>query len=115
MKIQINDHRKLFAVQKEFSQFFPNWRLEFLAKPNKIGNAPSGKVVKEPSKRLGDCRVLHNKGELTLTAGMTVGDLTEDLASTYGLSVRLLRKKADGWELALGNVQLREEDMEVSA
>ena len=64
MKIQINDHRKIFALQEEFNRFFPNFKIEFLGKPSKVGNPPSEKMVKA-NKTLGDCRVVHNKGELT--------------------------------------------------
>jgi hypothetical protein len=96
MKMQINDHRKIFAVQEEFNKFFPNLRVEFLGKPSKVGNPPSEKMVKA-SKTLGDCRVVHNKGELTLSLSSTTAELKQTLADTYGLSAVFLQRSGDKW------------------
>ena|SRR5688572_26265943 len=96
MKIQINDHRKIFALQEEFSKFFPNLKIEFLGKPSKVGNPSSEKLVKA-TKTLGDCRVVHNKGELTLSLATTISDLKQTLADTYGLTVVFLRRSGDQW------------------
>ena len=96
MKIQINDHRKIFAFQEEFNKFFPDLKIEFLGKPSKVGNPPSEKLVK-PTKTLGDCRVVHNKGALTLSATSTISDLKQTLADTYGLSAVFFRRSDDKW------------------
>ncbi len=102
MKIQINDHRKIFAIQEEFNKLFPHLRIEFLAKPSKVGNPPSEKLVKA-SKTLGDCRAIHVKGELTLTEATTIPDLKQTLADTYGLSAVFLRKSDDNWVETTGD------------
>jgi hypothetical protein len=96
MKIQINDHRKIFAIQEEFNKFYPNLKIEFLGKPSKVGNPPSEKQVKGV-KTLGDCRVVHNKGELTLSAAITISDLKQTLADSYGLSAVFFRRLGDKW------------------
>ncbi len=96
MKIQINDHRKIFAIQEQFNQFFPNLKIEFFGKPSKVGNPPSEKLVKA-AKTIGDCRVVHNKGELTLSPSTTTFDLKQTLADTYGLSVAFLRRSGQKW------------------
>jgi len=96
MKIQINDHRKIFALQEEFNKFFPNLKIEFLGKPSKVGNPPSEKLVKA-TKTLGDCRIVHNKGELTLSSTTTISDLKQALADTYGLSVVFFHRSGDKW------------------
>ncbi len=96
MKIQINDHRKIFALQEEFNKFFPNLKIEFLGKPSKVGNPPSEKLVKA-SKTLGECRAVHNKGELTLSLTTTISDLKQTLADSYGLSAVFFRKSGDEW------------------
>ena len=106
MKITINDHRKIFAVQEEFSKFYPHMKIEFLNKPNKVGGSHPEKIVKETSKTLGDCRVIHTKGELTLLHSMTVGDLNQALNDTYGLSVVIHRKSGDQWIDAKENEEL---------
>jgi len=96
MKIEINDHRKIFALQEEFNKFFPNLKIEFLGKPGKVGAAPSEKLVKA-TKTLGDCRVVHNNGELTLSLTTTISDLKQTLAETYGLSTVFFRRSRDKW------------------
>lgn len=106
MKITINDHRKIFAVQEEFSKFYPNLKIEFLSKPSKVGDAHSEKIIKETSKTLGECRVVHTKGELTLLHSMTVADLNQALSDTYGLSAMILRKSGKQWIETTVNEQL---------
>ncbi|GHN02670.1 hypothetical protein WSM22_41590 [Cytophagales bacterium WSM2-2] len=96
MKIQINDHRKVFAVQEEFSQLFPNLKIEFYKKPSKVGEAAAKRLIKSSS-TLGDSRVVHTKGELTLKGLMTISDLQQSLSDTYGLSAVVLRKSGKGW------------------
>lgn len=97
MKITINDHRKIFAIQKEFSELFPYLKLEFFAKPHKVGAGSSKKIMKQPSKTIGECRVIHNKGKLTITPSMTVSDLEQAFSDVYGLSVQVFRKSGRVW------------------
>ena len=96
MKIDINDHRKIFAFQEEFQNLFPHLKVEFLSKPSRTGGPASKKIMKN-SKTLGDCRLEHNKGELTLFPGMAASDLMQTLRDTYGLSVILYRKSGSEW------------------
>ncbi|HSY75378.1 MAG TPA: hypothetical protein VK890_00900 [Bacteroidia bacterium] len=97
MKIIINDHRKIFAIQKAFSEMFPFLKLEFLAKPGKVGGASPKKMLISPSKTIGQCRVVHSKGTLTILAHMTVSDLEQSFNDTFGLSVRVFRKSGKVW------------------
>jgi len=106
MKIEINDHRKIFAVQEEFNKIFPHLRLAFLSKPSKVGEAASKKIMKERSKTLGDCRVVHTKGELTLSPSMTVADLQQSLSDNYGLSVLVYLRSGKDWIETTGNGKL---------
>ena len=96
MKIQINDHRKIFSLQEEFNKFFPNLKIEFFGKPVKVGTPSSEKLMK-PTKTLGDCRIVHNKGELMLSPATTLLDLKQTLADTYGLSTVFFRRSGDKW------------------
>lgn len=93
MKILINDHRKLFAIQEDFSGMFPHLELHFFARPKSLRGGSSRKLV-ESSKTLGECRILHTKGTLTVTPKMTVADLEENFRSIYGLSVQVAAKIA---------------------
>lgn len=96
MKIQINDHRKIFAIQEEFNKLFPRLKVEFRGKPNKVGSSPSEKIYSS-SKTLGDCRIKHTEGELTITPSMTAADLKQILGDKYGLSINLLRQSGSEW------------------
>ena len=117
MKIIINDHRKIFAIQKDFNEMFPYLKLEFFGKPHKAGAPSSKKIMKLPSKTIGQCRVVHNKGTLTITPSMTVADLEQAFSDVYGLSIQIFRKSGrvwlettatDGWTLEKQNTQGKE-------
>jgi hypothetical protein len=97
MKIVISDPRKIFAVQQDFSTFFPYLKLEFHAKPSKKGGVPSRKLLSHSSRTLGDCRLLHNKGTITITRNTTVADLLQDLRDVYGLSAVIYRRSGKAW------------------
>src|SRR3569832_2278256 len=97
MKITITDRRKIFAIQKEFTTLFPYLKLEFFAKSNKPGRGSSTKLVKEPSKTLGECRTIHNNGTLTITPNMSVRNLEQNFHDIYGLTVQVLRKSGRAW------------------
>ena len=115
MKITINDHRKIFAVQEQFTKLFPNLRIEFLSKPSKVGERASEKIMKERSKTLGDCRVVHTKGDLTLSPSMTVSDLQQSLTDNYGLSVLVFFKSGKDWVETTENGRLTLEDQDKKA
>ncbi|MFI5164055.1 MAG: hypothetical protein ACHQHP_02285 [Bacteroidia bacterium] len=117
MKILINDHRKIFAIQKEFSEMFPYLKIEFFSKPHKSGGASPKKMMKHPSKTIGQCRIIHNKGTVTITPNTVVADLEQDFSGVYGLSVQIFRKSGnvwlettatDGWTLEAQNTQGKE-------
>jgi hypothetical protein len=97
MKVIINDNRKIFAIQEEFNQVFPYLRLEFFSKPHKKDGATSKKFVKHNSKTLGECRTIHNTGEITIVPGMTVSELEQGFGDVYGLGVQVFRKSGKTW------------------
>jgi len=114
MKITISDRRKIFAIQNEFSEKFPYLRLEFFNKPSAAGAGSSLKLIKHPSKTLGDCRTIHNTGSITITPSMTVCKLEENFRDVFGLTVQIFRKSGkvwlettvtDGWTLEEQNKQ----------
>ena len=97
MKITINDHRKIFAIQEEFNKIFPYLKIEFFAKPHNVGAPSSKKIIKHPSKIIGECRLIHNKGIITITPQMTVADLEQNFSDVYGLSVQVFRMSGNAW------------------
>ncbi len=114
MKISINDHRKIFAIQQDFTKVFPYLKLEFFSKPHKAGEASPKKFMASNSKTLGECRTVHNTGTITIAPGMTVNELEQNFKDVYGLSVQVFRKSGkvwlettvtDGWSLEEQNRQ----------
>ncbi|MGP8216862.1 MAG: hypothetical protein ACLQQ4_14950 [Bacteroidia bacterium] len=97
MKIIINDHRKIFAIQQAFSEMFPFLKLEFHAKPHTATGASSRKFMVKSAKTIGQCRVVHSKGTLTIIPKMTVSDLEQCFMDTFGLSVQVFRKSGKDW------------------
>lgn len=97
MKISITDHRKIFAIQKEFSELFPYLKPVFFAKASRPDGKPSKKETLHPSKTLGECRTIHNKGTVTITPNMTAEELFQTFRDVYGLSVELYRKLGTEW------------------
>ncbi|MBL7919921.1 MAG: hypothetical protein JNJ40_06375 [Bacteroidia bacterium] len=114
MKININDNRKIFTIQEEFNTLFPYLKIEFFSKPHKVGGASAKKLIKHNSKTLGECRTIHNNGEITITPSLTVSDLEQRFQDVYGLNVQVFRKSGkvwlettvtDGWSLDEQNKQ----------
>ncbi len=114
MKITINDHRKLSAIQEEFNTIFPYLKIEFYSKPSKLGGASTKKLIKHHNKTLGECRTIQNKGHITITSKMTVVDLEQRFGDVYGLGIQVFRKSGkvwlettvtDGWTLEEQNTQ----------
>jgi len=92
MKIVINNNRKIFAIQEEFSAMFPGLEIAFHAKPSKAGSAPSPKLVMHSSKTLQDCRAIHNEGTIEVSPFMNVSYLKKNLRDIFGLSVEIFHK-----------------------
>ncbi|MBK7309918.1 MAG: hypothetical protein KBG47_02410 [Bacteroidia bacterium] len=114
MQVLINDNRKIFAIQEEFSKLFPYLKLEFFSKTHNVGGGSAKKQIKNNSKTLGECRTVHNKGKVTITPQMTVSDLEQNFGDVYGLGVQVFRKSGkvwlettvtDGWTLDEQNSQ----------
>jgi len=97
MKILINDRRKIHAIQEDFNKQFPYLKLEFFSKPHSIGGGSAKKLIKVPSKTLGECRTIHDSGTITITPQMTVADLEQNFRDIYGLSAQVFRKSGKVW------------------
>ena len=97
MKIAINDKRKIYALQEEFNRVFPYLKLEFFSKPRKPGAASAKRLIKNNSKTIGECRTIHNTGQITISPKMTVTELEQRFSDVYGLHVQLFRKSGNMW------------------
>jgi len=96
MKIVINNNRKIFAIQEEFSKMFPGLNIEFCAKPSRPGASPSKKLIRHSSKTLQDCRAISKEGTIDILPSMNVSDLKENFRDVYGLSIEIFRKAENG-------------------
>lgn len=97
MKITINDQRTIFAIQEEFNTTFPYLKLEFFSKPHTKGGGTAKKFIKHNSNTLGECRTVHNSGDITITPSMSVAELEQRFADVYGLGVHVFRKSGTSW------------------
>lgn len=97
MKIDINDHRKVYAIKEEFNNAFPYLKLEFFTKPHKPGGASPKTYITDSGHLIGDIRTVHESGTITITPQMTVSELEQHFADVYGLSVQVFRKSGDVW------------------
>ena len=97
MKIDINDHRKLHAIQEEFAVLFPNLKLQFHSKASHESAHHPKKLIEAGSKTLGECRSVHNKGSITISAGMTIADMQSNFSDVYGIDVEVLKKSGSSW------------------
>lgn len=97
MKIEINNHRKIFSIQEEFNQEFPYLKIEFYAKPSKEGGQSSEKIVEKSSKTIADCRNTHEDGTITISPNMTVAELESTFTNVYGLKIHVFRKSGKSW------------------
>jgi len=96
LKIEINNNRKIFAIEGEFNRVFPNLKIKFFAKPNAVGREASEKLV-AADKSLESCRVVHNEGVITITAGMTIDSVKQNFRDVYGLTIQVLKKSGSDW------------------
>ena len=97
MKIVINDRRKISAIQNDFNDMFPYLRLEFFSKPHEAGGPSPKKLMKHPSKTLGECRTIHKSGVISITPRMTVCKLEQNFREVYGLAVQVFRRSGKAW------------------
>jgi ribosomal protein L36 len=96
MKIVINNNRKIFAIQEEFSNMFPGLEIDFYAKSSQHGGAPSKKLVRHSSKTLQECRVIRREGTIEILPTMNISDLKGNLRDIFGLSAEIFRKAENG-------------------
>ena len=96
MKIVINNNRRIFAIQEEFSNMFPGLTIAFYAKPSKPGSPPSKKLIRHSGKTLQDCRAISKDGTIEILPSMNISDVKENFRDVYGLSVEIFQKGRNG-------------------
>ncbi|MEI7527177.1 MAG: hypothetical protein WCJ95_22695, partial [Mariniphaga sp.] len=83
MKIVINNYRKIYAIQAEFTKLFPALKLGFHAKPNNPKGAPSNKLIMHSNHTLSDCRAVRKQGIMEILPTMSITDLQNTFRDIY--------------------------------
>jgi hypothetical protein len=96
MTITLNDHRKIAAIQTEFSTVFPYLKIDFFVKSSSANGSHPKKIL-NASKTIGECRTIHTKGIATISPGMRLLELESLFSDNFGLSVLLSRKSGREW------------------
>lgn len=94
MKIIINNHRKIFAIQQEFNEVFHNLKIEFYQKPSSPGGTSSKKLVDSSNKTLGDCRAINTEGVIAISPLMNIGELKQIFSNVYEITVDIFQRNA---------------------
>jgi hypothetical protein len=97
MEIMINEHKKIQAIQDEFSANFPYLRLEVYANVKQADGTIGKRVVHDTGKTLAECRTVHGKGRISISPGMTVNNLERNFRDVFGVKVQVLRKSGRAW------------------
>lgn len=97
MKIEINDNRKISAIQEDFAVEFPYLKLEFFSRPHKPGGVSPKRQLKSTDHTLGEFRSVHTTGEIEIIPQMTVSALEQQFWKLYGLGVQVFRKSGKIW------------------
>ena len=92
MFIDINNHRKVFAIQEEFNQVYENLQLLFYEKPSKPGGTSSDEIMDKSSKTLAACRAIDHAGFISITPEMTVGELKQHFSDVFELTIDIFQR-----------------------
>ncbi len=110
MKISINDHRKVFAIQEEFNGAFSNLKLEIHAKPHQSNGATDNEYCKQ-SAHLSECRTVHESGDITVTPHIPAANLEQNFRDVYGLGVEVFKKSGTAWVSTVDSAELSLEEL----
>jgi hypothetical protein len=94
--IHINDDRKIKEIQDEFSEHFPNLKIEFYSKEHETGEGTPGRVI-DPEHTIGEARTKQNEGDISINGHTKVSTLEENFHDIFGLNVQVFRKSGNVW------------------
>lgn len=97
MKMVINDTRKIYSLQEEFTSMFPYLKIEFFSASHKPNEGSSKNLIKQNNITLGECRTKHVNGAISIDPQMAVTDLEQQFSSKYGLNIQVFRKCGRIW------------------
>ncbi len=94
--IHIDDSKKISEIQSEFSEHFPNLKIEFYHASHEEGEGSAGKEI-DSSKTIGEVRTKHVEGDISINGHAKVSTLEENFADNFGLNVQVFRKSGNVW------------------
>jgi hypothetical protein len=98
MKIVIENKKKIFTIQKEFSSVFPFLKIEFFSRPHKVNESSQKRFMCRSDKTIEACSFKPKaEGKISITPDTTVSELEYELKKAYGLSVQVFRKSGNIW------------------
>src|SRR5690349_13967015 len=97
MIMHIDDNRKISEIQEEFNQKFPFLKIEFLTGSKLRAGLCYKKILHDSALTIGECRIVHTKGQISIDPTMSVTELEKNFKDIYGLHVRLFRKSSKVW------------------
>jgi hypothetical protein len=90
-KIEINNQRKIGAIQTEFNEFFPHLKIEFYT----MHSSSIYERIKEyidQKKTLEKCRNINQNGFFYIHDEMKANELKQSLKNDFGLNVDIFHK-----------------------
>ena len=98
MHLEINGERTISELQKDFSGAFPYLKIEFYRNGLKRKERYAASKMIAPSSLLRDAWVYKKeKGELKLSAEMSVTEFENAFMDEFGLSVQVFRRSGKLW------------------
>ena len=95
--MKITDKKTLADIQAEFSEKFPELKLEFYKEAHAVGEGSAATATLNASKTIGAVRTIHREGELSINGHLKVSTLESNFKDQYGLNVQVFRRSGDIW------------------
>jgi hypothetical protein len=98
MYLEINGERLISDIQQDFGAVYPFLKIEFF-RNGKIrrDRYPVNKLIPAPQPVKTAWHYKQEKGQLTLSDGMTVTDFENALMDQFGLSAQVFRRSGNIW------------------
>lgn len=100
MEIIIHDGRSIEEIQKEFSDKYPNLKVEFFAETRHRRPIPHPHkaLLMHPTKLIKECReCCHSRGTLNIAPGMNIAQVEEGFWDAFALHARIYHKVGSDW------------------
>jgi hypothetical protein len=98
MYLEINGERLISDIQQDFGAVYPFLKIEFFRNGNiRRDRYPVNKLIPATQPVKTAWHYKQEKGQLTLSDGMTVTDFENALMDQFGLSAQVFRRSGNIW------------------